>query len=155
MRIHSSTATALALGGLMFLIGCAQTQVSSEQVQRTLSRSEVRSLLLGNTEIGMLIRPSSSAVEGFSDQSYKAYYQDDNTVWYKLDDADDIQHWRWAIRSTGVLCRGPDKGVKYWCRAITTDGAGGYKAVGFRTGNLRYQFHVENGLSGLPQRLPK
>ncbi len=120
-----------------------------------LSRSEVRSLLLGNTEVGILKRPSRRAVEGDSGQTYKAYYQDNNTVWYKLDDSDEIERWDWKIMETGVVCRGPDLDGQAWCRAITTDGAGGYEAVGFRTGNLRYQFRVEKGLFGLPEHLLK
>ena len=121
---------------------------------RRLSRSQVRSLLLGNTEVGVLRRPSKPAVEGYSGQTYKAYYQDNNTVWYKLDAADDIKRWVWGIKETGVVCRGP-KRRESWCRAITPDGAGGYKAVGFRTGNLRYQFRVEKGLFGLSEHLLK
>ncbi len=47
------------------------------------------------------------AVEGNSGQTYKAYYPDTKTVWYKLDDNDDIERWFWDVRVTGVLCRGP------------------------------------------------
>ncbi len=124
--------------------------------QRRLSRSEVRSLLLGNTEVGVLRRPTRSAIEGYSGQTYKAYYQDKNTVWYKLDAADDVKRWDWKILKTGVVCRGPDMRAKLaWCRAITPDGVGGYKAIGFRSGNLRYQFRVEKGLFELPEHLLK
>ena len=126
-----------------------------EEEQRRLSRSEVRSLLMGNTEVGVLTRPSRPAVEGYSGQTYKAYYQDNNTVWYKLDAADDFKRWDWGIQETGVVCRGPEMGVQSWCRAITPDGAGGYKAIGFRTGNFRYQFRVEKGLFGLPEHVLK
>ena len=123
--------------------------------QRRLSRSDVRSLLLGNTEVGVLRRPSRVVFEGKSGQAYKAYYQDNNTVWYKLDTAVDFYRWDWGTLKTGVVCRGPDKRKLAWCRAITPDGAGGYKAVGFRTGNVRYQFRVEKGLFGLPGHLLK
>ena len=122
--------------------------------QRELSRSEVRSLLLGNTEVGLLKRPSRPSVEGDEGQAYKAFYRDHNTVWYKLDDSDEIKRWVWKVTEVGVLCRGPSF-RQNWCRAITTDGAGGYKAVGFRSGNLRYQFRVEKGLFGLPEHLLK
>ena len=33
------------------------------------------------------------AVEGNSGQTYEAYYQDKNTVWYKLDNRDKIKTW--------------------------------------------------------------
>ena len=122
--------------------------------QRELSRSEVRSLLLGNTEVGLLKRPSRPSVEGDEGQAYKAFYRDHYTVWYKLDDSEEIKRWVWKVTEVGVLCRGPSF-RQSWCRAITTDGAGGYKAVGFRTGNLRYQFRVEKGLFGLPEHLLK
>ena len=112
-----------------------------------LSYSEVFELLWGNTEVGTVRQPSRPEVEGDSGQTYKAYYQDDYTVWYKLDDADDVKRWDWYILKTGVVCRGPDRLAKLvWCRAIARDGAGRYKGVGFRSGNLRYQFRVEKGL---------
>ncbi len=153
MRFMAGLAAAAAVAGLLVLN--AQTKTSLGQEQPRLSRSEVRSLLLGNTEVGVLRRPTRSAIEGYSGQTYKAYYQDKNTVWYKLDAADDIKRWDWGILKTGVVCRGPDMGGQAWCRAIAPDGAGRYKAVGFRTGNLRYQFRVEKGLFGLPEHLLK
>ena len=155
MRFMAGLAVAAAVAGLLVLNGCAQTKTSLGEEQRRLSRSEVRSLLLGNTEVGVLRRPTRPEVEGYSGQTYKAYYQDNNTVWYKLDAADDFKRWDWGIQETGVVCRGPEMGVQSWCRAITPDGAGGYKAIGFRTGNFRYQFRVEKGLFGLPEHLLK
>ena len=120
-----------------------------------LSRSEVLLLLVGNTEIGILKRPSNPEIEGNPDQAYKAFYRDFNTVWYTLDDSDEIERWVWKVNwNTGVLCRGPSFS-QTWCRAIVPDGAGGYEAVGFRTGNLRYKFHIEKGLFGLPDNLLK
>ena len=156
MRFMAGLAVAAAVAGLLVLNGCAQTKTSLGEEQRRLSRSEVRSLLLSNTEVGVLKRPSNPEVEGYSDQTYKAYYQDNNTVWYKLDDSDDIKRWDWRILKTGVVCRGPDLRAKLgWCRAIAPDGAGGYKGIGFRSGNLRYQFRVEKGLFELPEHLLK
>ena len=131
----------------------AKTSLLDEQ--RELSRSEVLLLLVGNTEIGILKRPSNPEIEGNQDQAYKAFYRDFNTVWYMLDDSDEIKRWVWKVkRNTGVLCRGPSFS-QTWCRAIVPDGTGGYEAVGFRTGNLRYQFRVEKGLFGLPEKLRK
>ncbi len=151
-RFRRCLAAAAAVAGLLVLN--AKTSLGEEQ--RGLSRSEVRSLLLGNTEVGVLRRPSRPEVEGYSGQTYKAYYQDNKTVWYKLDAADDIKRWDWGILKTGVVCRGPEIRAKLaWCRAITPDGAGGYKGIGFRSGNLRYQFRVEKGLFGLPEHLLK
>ncbi len=156
MRFMAGLGAAAAVAALLVLNGCAQTKTSLGEEQPRLSRSEVRSLLLGNTEVGVLRRPSNPEVEGYSGQTYKAYYQDNNTVWYKLDAADDIKRWEWGILKTGVVCRGPDISAKLaWCRAITPDGAGGYKAIGFRTGNFRYQFRVEKGLFGFPEHLLK
>ncbi len=140
-------AAAAAVAGLLVLNGCAQTKTSLGEEQPRLSRSEVRSLLMGNTEVGVLRRPSRPAVEGYSGQTYKAYYEDNNTVWYKLDAADDFKRCDWGIMETGVVCRGPEMGVQSWCRAITPDGGGGYKGIGSRSGILRYQFRVEKGLT--------
>ena len=154
IRFIAGLAAVAAVAGLLVLNGCAQTKTSLGEEQPRLSRSEVRSLLLGNTEVGVLRRPSRPAVEGYSGQTYKAYYQDNNTVWYKLDVADEFKRWDWGILETGVVCRGPEM-MGGWCRAITPDGAGGYKAIGFRTGNFRYQFRVEKGLFGLPEHLLK
>ncbi len=58
-----------------------ECQVGGEE-QRRLSRSEVHSLLLGNTEVGVLGQHSNPVYEGNSGQTYKAYYQDNYTVWY-------------------------------------------------------------------------
>lgn len=137
--------------------GSAGKTTGSNETSKTyaeLSASEVLSLLWGNTEVGVLSRPSKRAVEGNSGQTYKAYYRDRTTVWYKLDGNDDVKRWVWEVRATGVLCRGPSF-AQTWCRAITPDSAGGYEATGFRTGNLRYQFRIEKGLFGISEELLK
>ncbi len=154
MRNMAGFPVAGAVAGLLVLYGCAQTaeeqsKLSASEVGSRLSASEVESLLLFNTEIGTLNLPSRSVVEGNSGQTYEAYYQDKNRVWYALD-KHKIELWFWTITEDGVLCRGPSFDEN-WCRAIAPDGAGGYKAVGFRTGKIRYQFRVEKGLSSFPK----
>lgn len=157
MRFMAGLAAAAAVAGLLVLNGCAETgeeqrRLSAGEVGSLLSASEVRSLLMFNTEIGTLNRPSKSTVEGYSGQTYEAYYQDKSTVWYKLDNSDKIKLWFWTVTENGVLCRGPSF-RQTWCRAIAPDGAGGYKAVGFRSGKFRYQFRVKKGLSSLRKNL--
>ncbi len=150
-------AAAAAVTGLLVLNGCAETgeeqrRLSASEVGSLLSASEVRSLLLFNTEIGTLNLPSRPAVEGNSGQTYEAYYQDKSTVWYKLDNNDKIKLRFWTVTENGVLCRGPSF-RQTWCRAIAPDDAGGYKPVGFRSGKFRYRFRVKKGLSSLRKNL--
>ena len=52
--------------------------------------------------------------------------------------------WDWLIDDNGNLCRGSQAGESS-CRSIESVGDNSYRAVGFRTGALRYEFSMEEG----------
>ena len=110
-----------------------------------LSRAELLKLLISNTEVGIVRRPSSAGAEGASGEGYRAYYLSADSVLYKRDSAQSAEHWDWGVRTSGALCRGPQMGIASWCRYVERLDNGRYRAVGFRSGNLRYEFKVLEG----------
>ena len=108
-----------------------------------LNASEIEKLIVNKTEIGKLVQPTHSEFEGRPNTWYGAFYFEDNRMLYRRAVARSYSNWEWYIDSSNNLCRGPVNSCTRSCRSIENIGKGYYRAVGFRTGKVRYIFRLK------------
>jgi hypothetical protein len=108
-----------------------------------LSPEQIKKLLIGKIEQGKIVIPTL-AEEGNENTWYDAYYFSDGTMLYRRANAKDAYEWVWYIDKNGNLCRGVAGNCT--CRTIESIGDNHYRAVGFKTGTIRYTFSTKHGI---------
>jgi hypothetical protein len=108
-----------------------------------LSPQQIKKLLVGKIEQGKIAIPTLPE-EGNENTWYDAYYFSDGTMLYRRANAKDAYKWVWYIDKNGNLCRGVSGNCT--CRTIESIGENHYRAVGFKTGTVRYIFHIKPGI---------
>lgn len=107
-----------------------------------LSPEQIKKLLIGKIEEGKIVIPTLPE-EGNENTWYDAYYFSDGTMLYRRVNAKDAYEWVWYIDKNGNLCRGVSGNCT--CRTIESIGENCYRAVGFKTGTVRYTFSTKRG----------
>jgi len=120
----------VALAAIIFSASAVSAQ--------SLSGAEVKGLLIGKTEQGQVVEPSSEDI-GKRGTRYAIAYRANGTLAYSTNKGrSGIGEW---FVNEDALCRSIDDGDAY-CRRIVKK-RNGYQGVGFRSGTLRYKFTIQ------------